>query len=96
MNADPTSRSYAPITLAHLARMAELAAVNCQQFYAAQPDFEGYHLATVLAQGGGLHWITGTIHLRVKVRGSLCRSQGIEPPQLVVGQAQGGRRDVGT
>jgi len=30
------------------------------------------------------------------VRGSCCRSEGIEPPQLFVGQAQVGRRDVGT
>jgi hypothetical protein len=44
----------------HLARLADLAEEDRRQFYASQPDFVGHHLATVLAQGAGLHWIDGT------------------------------------
>ncbi len=54
---EATPRSNAPITLDHLARLSQLAAADRRQFYLAQPDFDGYHMATVLAQGGGLHWI---------------------------------------
>lgn len=59
MGPDPTPRSNAPLTLDHLVRLAKLARDDRERFLRSQPDFRGFHTATVLAQGGGLHWISG-------------------------------------
>ena len=59
--ADPTftARSLAPITAEHLTRMGRLAAADRAKFALRHPKYAGRHIATVLAQGGALHFVDG-------------------------------------
>ncbi len=60
MENEISERSFTPLTSEHLARLSDLAAADRERFYAKQPDFRGWHIATVLAQGAALHWINCT------------------------------------
>ena len=60
MSDEATPRSYEPLTLDHLARLSALAERDRQQFYVKQPAFRDRHIATVLAQGSGQHWVDHT------------------------------------
>ncbi len=60
MKSNATVRSYIPLTTEHLSRLADLAREDRERFLTFHPDFRGLHVATVLAQGGGLHWVNGT------------------------------------
>ena len=59
--ADPTFavRSLARITTEHLKRMSRLAAADRTKFELRHPEYERRHIATVLAQGGALHFVDG-------------------------------------
>jgi hypothetical protein len=59
-----TPRTYEPITTEHLDRLSRIAATDVAQFVADHPDFADCQLATVLAQGAALHWISGTNGLK--------------------------------
>jgi len=52
-----SERSSAPLTVAHLARMSELARLDHERFFLKQPSFRGHCLGIVLAQGGAQHWV---------------------------------------
>jgi hypothetical protein len=56
----PVERTSAPLTIEHLQRLSELAALDRERFYVAQPLYRGRLVATVLAQGAALHWVNGT------------------------------------
>lgn len=60
----PTPRSYERLTNGHLARLSALASADRDLFYVKQPLYRGRHLATVLGQGGALHWLDGTIGVK--------------------------------
>lgn len=60
MSPKATQRSFAPLTEVHLERLRIIAAEDRDRFHRARPEYRNRHLATVLAQGGGLHFVNGT------------------------------------
>ncbi len=60
MSEQATERSFATLTEGHLARLRVIAADDRDRFHRARPEYRDRHLATVLAQGGALHFLDGT------------------------------------
>jgi len=59
---DDPVRSYERITLDDLRRLAEIARVDREEFFARKPQYRplaGYVFAVALCQGAGLHYVTG-------------------------------------
>ncbi len=55
-----TERSFAALTEDHLGRLRVIAAHDRARFHRTRPEYRDRHLATVLAQGGALHFLNGT------------------------------------
>jgi len=55
-----TPRSFAPLTGEHLSRLSAIAADDRERFALGRPEYIDRPVATVLAQGGALHFIDGT------------------------------------
>jgi len=54
-----SERTYEPLTLEHLDRLAEIARQDRLRFVAKQPDLRNQFLASALVQGGAQHWVDG-------------------------------------
>jgi hypothetical protein len=57
------NRSFKPITLDDLRRLAEIARADREDFFTRRPEYQPlreYVLAVALCQGAGLHYVSGT------------------------------------
>lgn len=52
-------RTYEPVTVGHLERLAEIARRDRTKFFESQPDFRDQFIASALVQGGAQHWLDG-------------------------------------
>jgi hypothetical protein len=65
MKSDPRTRSFLPITRSDLLRLAELARVDRDTFFASHSDwrrhYAGRFLGSALCQGAALHYVGGEV-----------------------------------
>jgi hypothetical protein len=62
MSTEVSERSFAPVTLGHLSRLADLARTDCEERFARKPRWEVYRdrvLLVALCQGAARHYLDG-------------------------------------